>query len=69
MDAKISAIYKNGNKKLACTYRPISVTSIVCKCMEKKSELPAITSYIKENGLFSPKQFGFISGRSTVLQL
>ena len=24
---------------------------------------------MKENGLFSPKQYGFISGRSTVLQL
>ena len=34
-DAKISAIYKKGNKKLACNYRPISLTSIVCKCMEK----------------------------------
>ena len=29
-DAKISAIYKNGNNKLACNYRPISLTSIVC---------------------------------------
>ena len=26
-DAKISAIYKKGNKKLACNYRPISITS------------------------------------------
>ena len=34
-DAKISAIYKNGNKKLASNYHPISLTSIVCKCMEK----------------------------------
>ena len=34
-DAKISAIYKKGNKKLACNYRPISLTSVVCKCMEK----------------------------------
>ena len=28
-----------------------------------------ITSYMKENGIFSPKQYGFISDRSTVLQL
>ena len=65
-DAKISAIYKNGNKKLASNYRPISLTSIVCKCMEKIVR-NHITSYMKEN--FSPKQYGFISGRSTVLQL
>ena len=30
-DAKISAIYKNGNKKLASNNRPISLTGIVCK--------------------------------------
>ena len=67
-DAKISAIYKNGNKKLASNYRPISLTSIVCKCLEKIVR-NHITSYMKENDLFSPKQYGFISGRSTVLQL
>ena len=63
-DAKII----NGNKKFASNYRPISLTSIVCKCMEKIVR-NHITSYMKENGIFSPKQYGFISGRSTVLQL
>ena len=67
-DAKISAIYKKGNKKLACNYRPISLTSVVCKCMEKIIR-NHIISYMKVNGLFSQKQYGFISGRSTVLQL
>ena len=38
-DAKISAIYKKGNKKLACNYCPISLTSVVCKCMEKILEI------------------------------
>ena len=66
-DAKISAIHKKGNKKLACNYRPISLTSVVCKCMEKI--IRNHISYMKVNGLFSQKQYGFISGRSTVLQL
>jgi len=55
-------------QKLACNYRAIRLTSIVCKCMEKIIR-NQITSYMKENGVFSPKQYGFISGRSTVLQL
>ena len=67
-DAKISAIHKKGNKKLACNYRPISLTSVVCKCMEKIIR-NHIISYMKVNGMFSQKQYGFISGRSTVLQL
>ena len=56
-DANISAIYKNGNKKLASNYRPISLTSIVCKCMVKIIK-NHINSYMKENGIFSPKQYG-----------
>ena len=27
--ARVSAIFKNGNKKLASNYRPVSITSIV----------------------------------------
>ena len=59
---------KKGNKSLASNYRPVSITSILCKCMERIFR-NHIIEYMKENGLFSPKQYGFISGRSTVLQL
>ena len=34
----MSAIYKKGNIILACNYRPISLTSIVCKCMENNQK-------------------------------
>ena len=33
-EAKISTIFKKGNKKVASNYRPVSLTSIVCKIME-----------------------------------
>ncbi|CAC5382135.1 unnamed protein product [Mytilus coruscus] len=33
--AMISAIFKKGNKSLAKNYRPVSLTSVVCKIMEK----------------------------------
>ena len=56
-DAKISAIYKKGNKKLACNYHPISLTSVVCKCMDKIIR-NHIISYMKVNGLLSQKQYG-----------
>ena len=57
-DAKISAMHKKGNKKLACNYRPISLTSVVCKYMEKIIR-NHIISYMKENGLFSQKTIWF----------
>ena len=66
--ANITAIYKKGNKKVARNYRPISLTSIVCKLMETLVR-EEIIEHMKRNKLFSKKQFGFLSGRSTVLQL
>lgn len=64
----ISAIYKKGNRKLAGNYRPVSLTSIICKIMESVIR-DAITDHLKRNKLFSRNQYGFISGRSTILQL
>ena len=66
--ANISSIFKKGAKNRAENYRPISLTSIVCKLMEKFIK-QAILDYLLENDLLSNKQHGFISGRSTVTQL
>ena len=32
--ARVSAIHKKGNRKLASNYRPVSNTSIVCRVLE-----------------------------------
>ena len=66
--ANITAIFKKGRKTLPQNYRPVSLTSIICKTMESIIR-DAIIDHMKSNKLFSPKQFGFITGRSTVLQL
>ena len=64
----ITAIFKKGQRKLPSNYRPISLTSIVCKVLESLVR-DAIIKHFKDNLLFSSNQFGFISGRSTTLQL
>lgn len=66
--ASITAIYKKGNKCDPGNYRPVSLTSVFCKVMESLLR-EEIIIYMKNNNLFSNKQFGFVSGRSTVLQL
>ena len=66
--AKITAIFKKGSKCNAGNYRPISLTSIVGKCLEKIVR-NKLMNHMKINNLFSDKQYGFITGRSTVLQL
>ena len=53
---------------MAGNYRPVSLTSVVCKLLESLIR-DALVTYMKQNGLFSNKQFGFITGRSTTLQL
>ena len=66
--ANITAIFKKGSKRVAGNYRPVSLTSILCKLMETLVR-NALVDYMQKNDLFTDKQFGFISGRSTVLQL
>ena len=64
----IFPIYKKGSKKIAENYRPISLTSVLCKMLEKLIR-SHIMKHLVDNKLLSPRQFGFISGRSTTTQL
>ena len=66
--AKVTAIFKKGEKRKPNNYRPVSLTSIPCKIMESLVR-DQIMMHMKRNNLFSNKQFGFLDGRSTVLQL
>ena len=49
-------------------YHPISLTSVVCKIMEKLIR-EVIISHMFKNGLLSDKQHGFINGHSCNTQL
>ena len=66
--AEVTAIFKKGSKKLPSNYRPVSLTSIVCKVLESIIK-DQIQNYIEVNNLFSPSQHGFRSHRSCVTQL
>ena len=64
----VSVLHKKGNKSSISNYRPISLTCIVCKIMESLIR-DQLMEYFLNCNLFSNKQFGFIKGRSTTLQL
>ena len=66
--ARVAPIFKKGARNKAENYRPISLTSIVCKLMETFVK-DAVMGHMMENNLLSDKQFGFIKGRSTMTQL
>lgn len=63
--ANIRAVFKKGGKSAPSNYRPVSLTSTAFKIMGK-----VIRDYVMEHvmrlGLLSRKQYGFITGRSTV---
>ena len=64
----ITVIYKQGCKALAENYRPVSLTSILSKIQEKLVR-KHIMDHMIRNNLFSKRQYGFLGGRSTILQL
>ena len=66
--ANVSPIFKKGAKNLAENYRPISLTSIVCRLLEKIVKCQ-IMDHLTQEDLLSPSQHGFINRRSTVTQL
>ena len=68
VNANISDVYKKGKKSELCNYRPISLMSILCKIMEQLIRDYVIQHFLY-NDVFSKNQFGFLKGRSTMLQL
>ena len=67
-ESVISPIFKKGARSLASNYRPVALTSILCKLLESIIR-EDLVKHLLEHNLLTNKQFGFIKGRSTQLQL
>ena len=66
--SKISPIFKSGTKYCPLNYRPVSLTSVSCKVMERLLAAH-INEYLEQNQLLSSYQYGFRKGHSTEDQL
>lgn len=66
--ARVSPIYKNGEKEECGNYRPISVLSVVSKLFEKLV-CDQLNNYLKKNDVITKYQSGFREGNSTVSSL
>ena len=62
-EAHIVPIYKSGSKAIMANFRPVALTSVVCKVLEKIL-CSAIIGYLTTHNLISQQQHGFIRGRS-----
>jgi len=67
-EANITAIYKNKDKKLPQNYRPISLTSILGKTMERIIR-DQIVEFLEENNYIQDSQHGFRRKRSCLTNL
>ena len=55
-------------RRMPLHYRPVSLTSVCCKTMERLAGAHSV-DYMESNALLSTNQFGFRAGRSTEDQL
>jgi hypothetical protein len=66
--ANVTAIYKKGCRETAGNYRPVSLTSHVCKVLES-TIWDSIVDHLDRNKLIYKTQHGFVRGRSCLTNL
>ena len=66
--ARIMPLFKKGDPSVVGNYRPISLTSTLCKVMETIIK-DNLLSHAISNNIINHNQHGFIPGRSTCSQL
>ena len=64
--AKVTPIYKKGDKQIITNYRPIPVLPVISKNFETVIH-EQLSEYFVTNNLFSPQQYGFRKNVSTEL--
>ncbi|CAG5056501.1 unnamed protein product [Parnassius apollo] len=66
--ATVVPIYKNGDKMRPSNYRPISLTSILCKAMEKIIT-ERLREFLLQEQLILDEQHGFVPKRSIITNM
>mgnify|MGYP003433312545 FL=1 len=66
--AEVVPIFKKGARTQVGNYRPVSLTSVVCKIMERLIR-KALLKHLIDNRFLAETQHGFVQGRSCTTQL
>ena len=64
----VTALFKKGSKQSPANYRPITLTSIICKILEKLI-IEKLQKHLKANNLEKKQQHGFTPKKSTTTNL
>ena len=62
--ANVQPVPKKGDRSDPANYRPIAVTSVLCKVMERVMNTQ-LTRYLEDHSLINDRQYGFRAKRST----
>ena len=66
--ATITALYKGEDRHEAKNYRPVSITSQLCRIMERILK-KVVMKHLEENNIIADEQHGFVSNRSCLSNL
>ena len=62
-EANVSPIFKKGSKLEPVNYRPVTLTSFVCRTLEYILK-DSVMKYSTENDLISSEQHGFVPNKA-----
>lgn len=66
--AKVTVLYKSGDRNNFGNYRPVSILLVFSKAFEKILHC-RLTKFIDKQNMLTPNQFGFCKNKSTELAL
>ena len=66
--ANVTSIVKKGSRQSVANYRPVSLTSVVCKLLESIIR-GSVTEHLNKYSLLNKSQHGFTSQRSCLTNL
>ena len=62
-EANIIPLFKKGSRNKSENYRPVNLTSVICKLLERLIK-DHLVDFLVKNKLINPSQHGFLKARS-----
>ena len=67
-EANIISLFKKGSRNKSENYRPVSLTSVICKLLERLIKY-YLVDFLVKNNLMNPSQHGFLKARSCLTNM
>ena len=67
-EANIIPLFKTGSRNKSENYRPVSLTSVICKLLERLIK-DHLVDFLLQNKLINPSQHGFLKARSCLTNI